>query len=433
MRKIALLSLIILALYAFLPSVVNADGFAIRIVTESNYFALHDETTQVAAINYENGREKLLLAVKLGELVDGSVVWIVPIPAEPSKVDINILEEFPEFSGVDILGEAKRLGQYHVDEAARAVASAQIFSLPLGPPNLARFVGGGEGVPGATVHAEVEKEGITTQVITAETATALYEYLKGKNVTIPLESIPVLDEYIGRNYSFIASWVESIPTKDKERTPAIFVEFPTDRLYYPLKPTSIYGEREIPVALYVLGYAKPDVYAEIEGFTDYSYFRGTSVGPSKFYDGGVYSGDFTRIMIGSGEGWGPRLPTPPAQNFVKDLWMEKLDGMPMELRKALARTAIGEALDSPMGVVSWFFGLSLASGALAGFIVFRKPLKFAFIGLANFFGLIGVPIATLVFARKEGNTLKFIGLFWVLFFAVNFLVVSPALKYLVSA
>lgn len=428
MKKFALLLLVILFLSAFLPSVVKADGFTIR--TESSYFALHDETAQVAALNYEDGREKLLLAVKLGQLVDGSVVWIVPIPAEPSEVEINILEEFPEFNGFDILRKAN-WSKNRVDDTAWAVAASQFFSLLLVPTNVGRFLGPG-GAPTVVVHAEVEKEGIATQVITAETATALYEYLKGKNVTIPFGSIPVLDEYIGRNYAFIASWVKSIPTENGERTPAISVEFPTDRLYYPLKPTSIYGEREIPVALYVLGYAKPNLYAEIEGFTDYSYVRGTCVGSTEFYDGGVYSGTFTRIMIGSGNGWEPRLPTPAARNFVKDLWMEKLDGAPLEVKKALVQIAIV----SPMGLVSWFFGLCLVSGALAGFIVFRKPKKFAFIGLANFFGLIGVPIATFVFARKEGRILRllgFIGLFWVLFLAINFLVVWPALKYIVFA
>jgi len=433
MKKIALLSLVVLFLSAFLPSIVKADGFT--VVTEINYFVLHDETAQVAAINYEDGREKLLLAVKLGQLADGSVVWIVPVPADPSEIEINILEEFPEFAGFDILREAKR-SKNRVDVAAGTVATSQFFSLPLVLPNFGRFLGGGGGVPAVAVHAEVEKEGITTQVITAETATALYQYLKEKNVTIPFGSIPVLDEYIGRNYAFIASWVKSIPAENKERTPAIFVEFPTDKLYYPLKPTSIYGEREIPVALYVLGYAKPNLYAEIEGFTDYSYFRGRSVGPTEFYDGGVYSGDFTRIVIGSGEGSWPRLPTPEAHNFVEDLWMEKLDGAPMEVKKALVQIAIGKALNSTMGLVSWFFGLCLASGALAGFMVFRKPKKFAFIGLANFFGLVGVPIATFVFAREKGKILPllgFIGLFWLLFLAINFLVVSPTLKYLVFA
>jgi len=56
-----------------------------------------------------------------------------------------------------------------------------------------------------------------------------------------------------------------------------------------------------------------------------------------------------------------------------------------------------------------------------------------YIGLGISCSLVGVPIATIVFAREEGNKLKFVGRFRVLFLAINFLVISPALKYLVFA
>src|SRR4030042_1452810 len=106
MKKIALLSLVVLFLVAFVSSEVRADGVTVRI--ESNAFALQDETAQVAAINYENGREKLLLAVKLGELTSGPVVWIVPVPARASEVTIDVCQEFPQFYGEDVLEKVER-------------------------------------------------------------------------------------------------------------------------------------------------------------------------------------------------------------------------------------------------------------------------------------------------------------------------------------
>ena len=103
MKKIAALSLAMLFLLTFVPSEVRADGVTIRI--ESNAFALQNETAQVAAINYENGREKLLLAVKLGELTSGPVVWIVTVPACASEVKMDVCQEFPSYKRIPSLLE----------------------------------------------------------------------------------------------------------------------------------------------------------------------------------------------------------------------------------------------------------------------------------------------------------------------------------------
>jgi len=104
-----------------------------------------------------------------------------------------------------------------------------------------------------------------TEVVTAEDADALYDYLKAKNITIPVGSIPIIDDYIGETYSFVVSWVKSI--RDERKMPAIFVDFPTREIYYPLKPTSVYGDAKIPAFIYVIGYARPKLYPEIEPFT----------------------------------------------------------------------------------------------------------------------------------------------------------------------
>jgi len=268
MKKIVLLSLALLFLLALVPSEVRADGLGIRI--ESNAFALQGETAQVAAINYENGREKLLLAVKFGQLTSGPVVWIVPVPARASEVKLDVCQEFPQLYGQDILGTAELRHKKVVEEVSGYVAMTQI--LPgIFLSNFGRFIGE-EFEGGVGVYAHVEKEGITAEVVTAETGRALDEYLRGKKVTVPSGSIPVIDEYIGESYSFVVSWVESRLTEGKDVTPAIFAEFPTDKLYYPLKLTSAYGSRRIPVHLTVLGYVKPDLYPEIERFTRCRYF-----------------------------------------------------------------------------------------------------------------------------------------------------------------
>ena len=157
MKRIVLLSLAMLFLLAFVPSEVRADGLGIQI--ESTSFALQDETAQVAAISYENGQEKLLLAVKLGELTSGPVVWIVPVPARASEVKIDVCQEFPEFRGVDMLKEAD-LGKRVVGDVALNVAMTQI--LPgIFVPNVGRFIGA-EAPEQVQVYAHMKKHMIFT-------------------------------------------------------------------------------------------------------------------------------------------------------------------------------------------------------------------------------------------------------------------------------
>ncbi len=447
MKRIILLSLAMLFLLAFVPSEVRADGLGIQI--ESTSFALQDETAQVAAINYENGREKLLLAVKLGELTSGPVIWIVPVPARASEVKIDVCQEFPQFSGVDRMQWAERYKDV-IEEIAGYVSMTQIWAAGSILPNFGQFLGA-EALEQVQVYAHVEKEGITAEVVTAETGHALDEYLQERKVAVPSGSIPVIDEYIGKNYSFVVSWIESKPTERKDVTPAIFAEFPTDKLYYPLKLTSAYGSRKIPVQITVIGYAKPNLYPGIERFTKCRYFNfyGASGGPAEFY-GQAFEGyqtssgttwrpvpfgnvnAFTTIEIGDAGGSILKGRTPSAKNFVDDLWMERLDGLPMEVTEAMDKTrerALTFRDNWLVLFIPWLFCLSLASGSLAGLILYRKPKKFALIGLANCFTLLGLILATVLSAKEEGKTIRFILLFSTLFLSLDFAVI-PLLRYL---
>jgi hypothetical protein len=298
------------------------------------------------------------------------------------------------------------------------------------------------------VYSHLQKEGITAEVVTAETGQALDEYLQGKKVAIPSESIPAIDEYIGKNYSFAISWIESRPTEDKDVTPAIFVEFPADKLYYPLKLTSAYGDRKIPLQLTVIGYVKPSLYPEIEEFTKCRYFEFYAArgGPADFY-GEAFEGDqtssgthwravgkpigFTTIEIGDIGESVIKSGTPAAKSFVDDLWMERLDDLPAEIKAVRDRIEQRGTFFRDNWVVlfiPWLICLSSASGALAGLILYRKPKKFALVGLANCFTQVGLIIATTLLAREEGKRVKFILLFLVLFLVLDFALI-PALRY----
>jgi len=423
------------------PSLARADGFV--VYTDRSSFALHTEETQVAAINYEDGREKLLLAVRLGELKNNSVVWMVPVPANASDVKINILGEFPRFEGDDIFRRAEEARRDAVAFSSflyTAVGLSQIYTFPLLFylwPHLSGVIlpvgrfGIGDRVE---VHTHIEKEGIVTEVVTAEDADALYDYLKGKNITIDVGSISIIDDYIGETYSFIVSWVKS--TEDESRTPAIFVDFPTDEIYYPLKPTSVYGNAEIPILLYVVGYATPKLYPEIESYTEYRYFEGGiySNQPLEEFFGDVKPSGYTRILIGAlttSTGWiiGHSRP-PPSSNFRDDLWIERLEHPPASVERARRTLLRASFLRQNIWcfVIGWWIVASLLAGGFAGYIMFRNFKRYAFIGLANCLTIVGVIVDT--FLSLKEKRVRFIGLFSMIFLLVDFFVIPAVLAIL---
>jgi len=348
-------ALLIISLVILVIPIAKADGFA--IYWDRSYVALHGENTQIAAINYEDGKEKVLLAVKLEQLTDDSVVWIVPVPANASDVGINIFEEFPSFSGSDILLRAEDSKEV-LDQIPimSSFISMPFTILPFGFYwTMYQLAGESKGVQ---IYETVEKEGIVTQVLTAENSDALYDYLAGKNITISKGSLPIIEDYIGQAYAFVVSWVKSVGA-EKYRT------------------------------------------------------------------------------LGSESGWVPvkDIETPKAENFVDDMWIEKLEKPPADVQKAFNTLEITKFINQNglFVTILWLALASLISGFLAGFILFRGGIKFALLGLSNCLSIFALIIVSLLVAKKGERyaSLKFIGLFVVLFLIINFLVLPPMIKYLV--
>lgn len=414
---------------------VRADGMAFIAGRDSLANALHGEHTQIAAINYEDGKEKLVIAVKIDQIKDDEVVWIVPVPAKPEDVKINILKDFPRFAGSDVNLIAQEDVNHFSQITRMLVFLNQVWTLPLfyteGVSTFSQITLGG-----VEVYAEVEKEGILTQVVTAETSEGLYTYMRNKGVSVSETSIPVLDNYIGKNYSFVVSWLTGTGKSGNYNVPAIFVEFPADKIFYPLKPTSIYGARGVPVVIYIVGFVKPEFYDDIEEYARYKYFYGGSAPPSSwpsdFYDPENFNKGFyyTRINIGYEtqnrseltkkiselrnqlftrelnkseeekinreihglsmlmytvpEASMLNLETPPAGKFTEDLWLEKLEKAPPEVELKLAKAEIFKTLSYvPIAIPLQYGSIPIPVGSIL-LIVITSVLSAIIAGLITF-------------------------------------------------
>jgi hypothetical protein len=209
-----------LTLFSLVPESVFADGMAIKFSDRWDY---SNETNQQAFINYEHGLQKMIISVGLDAENSEGVVWLFPVPADPSKVVIDVVKSVPQLSGEEISKKAKS----NLDGITQALLSTQIYTAVVLLPNMGRFIGG-EGITGdVVVYEHIDKEGITSEIVTAKTATGLYDYLKSKGLKIESGAIPVLDQYIGREFSFVASWISS-----PRETVEISTEGIVDYFYY---------------------------------------------------------------------------------------------------------------------------------------------------------------------------------------------------------
>lgn len=269
--------LIIIILFSLiLPGISQADGFVFKPMPDGDLSQMNQRGQQ-AFINYHGGREELIIGVDIEER-DSQAVWIVPVPSKPGEVDIDITSELPVFFGDEINSKAELAFSDSMESAYNAGLLGQIWTLPIAGISLValRSAGGGsygEAPPSdlITVEKHIEKKGMTAEIITSKKAEALYNYLERKGINIKEDSIPKLENYIGKEYAFIVSWL-SPEENTKGESRGIHVSFPSSEIYYPLYLTSAYGEEKIPITIRVLGHVEPDLFSEIEPYTTTEYF-----------------------------------------------------------------------------------------------------------------------------------------------------------------
>lgn len=383
----------ILSLLLLTPNLTLADG--IIIPPHDPHIPL-DENSQLAAINYQNGLEKMIISVNFDMKDYDEAVWIFPVPADPNKVVIDIINEFPRFYGSDVLREARR----DVDEVIQVTSYTQLYPLFLLRPfyygqlaavaEIAKGALGGT-VKGVTVYEHIEKGGISTDIITSKTTEALYDYLERKGMKAPVGSLPVFDHYVGSDYTFVVSYVSSpeelgygeYPRYPYQRKPGIFITFPTDEIYYPLMPTSVYGSKTIPIRVYVLGHMTPNLYDEIYSYSRADYFIQTSMstwGLTNFFGNMDTSYvKYTKVELNA-----------PSKYFVDDLWFKEVAPPKVGYAMSIYNTFSKHKLISTIVMI---LILSFITGGITGLILFKDFKKYAILGLTNLFTIIGLTIA----------------------------------------
>ena len=438
MKKAIALFLILLLLAPY----AAADGM--MFIEDRDMWYLQPEENQLAAIHYENGMENLLISVSPGGNFSGDhAVWIFPVPAAPGKVKIDVLKGYPRMYG-------KNFEDSYVSAVTTSVVAQILYAtFPVSILSggsaviLSAYVFGMAGSISKSADVEIydraERMGITTEVVTATDADALQEYLVSLGMDGKNDEREFLQSYIGKNYSFVVSYISDVK-KFREAAKGtvvydpytgsthanqlgVFARFPTDRIYFPLRPTAVYGSRQVPVLLYVTGFVSPALYDSIRKDSEVTYFTQgyfTTGDLSPFFNGRttVEPLEYTKIKISA-----------PSDRFTEDLWIDPSPPASMVFRQMYLQIY---ALVS----VAFYVLFSMIASLVAGMLVFKKRTvdtkTLLLHGLWNCATFIGLALATKnKFPQKEyGKRGPYILAFYLIFaglLSVYAVALSPSL------
>jgi len=419
----------IILISLFLIPAASADGMAVKGFEER--WALQPETSQLAAIHYENGYENLLLSVTLEkDAAADRTVWIVPVPQPPGRVEIDVVSGFPRFGG-------KNLDRVVGDTAGNAaMISAAWGTFPASLPlwvfanyGFFTFQKSQEAVydhSGVIVHERIEKMGVVTELVTARDGASIRDYLAANGITLPEGAVGILDEYTGKDYSFVISRAGTT-TVDETATGedggsrsdpdydilAVFVRFPAESIYFPLQPTSVYGGRVIPVVIDITGFVTPLPYEEIRPGTEVSYFI------DDFYWSSYYSEDLAGFFNHK-RGAGPfrytrvRIDAPSAF-FTRDLFIDPKTPPAVQVKEVLINTMV-------IWAVPLYILVSVLASLGAGIVVFGRGIvrtkTLAANGLWNCATMIGFVYGTAINLKAGEITRRQKVAYFILFYAV---------------
>lgn len=375
--KMFLVFTCLIILPSFSTSVIS-DG-CVFIPTVEQWISSPEEK-QIGLINYQNGIENLTIVIdiKNSSLSTDEAFWIFPIPGNPEGIDIYIIEEkeidFYYGGYKDVRNGVKETVSTNLmflSFSQAYLSMIPFFKIFLLSYNVAYAINEDISV---SIHETAEKMGFTAQLISAETSSAISQYLESKNVTLDSSASNLIDEYIGKDFCFVAAWISDINEFKKQAMSnqnnhywhyfydepfymlGISVEFPTEDIYYPMKMTSIYGEEKIPILIQINGH----------------------VSPKNTYNGMItnyytYDGSYTEISINT-----------KSSDFTEDFYIENKEPSDVANAKFIKNNSL-------LFAIIVFILCSIFASLLSSFIVYRKNKpdyrKFSLLGFGNFLSI----------------------------------------------
>lgn len=275
---------IITLLLLVVSNIIFADGKVFKGRDFSSMFPVH-ENEQRAFIAHKDGREAMVLAVNFDLEDDEKAFWLFPVLGQPQNVEVDLLEHYPRLWGYDPIVEA--------NENINILAGMQFVTQPYLYPFVCLMMPSlGLAKGGIDIHSSIEKDGLRIETLTGDSLESLGAFLQSKGIGVGQSEIQVYESYLNNQYTLV--FVSIVSKKEllekypniaerysnmRGRWPCVYVEFPTEQIFFPLKPTGTY-EDPLEINLKVLGYVKPADNISRQSW-DYDYYIAKTL-PNEF-------------------------------------------------------------------------------------------------------------------------------------------------------
>lgn len=359
-----------------------ADGMAFKYRPDLSTAQPLAENEQMAIIAQRDGRQQMLLAVSFDDLkTDDRAVWIVPIPGTPETVKIDIADRVPQFFGRDVLS----LANAERDKVLTLASLFAILPICLRMPSLS--------ADGLSIeHAEVTKHGLRVATVTPTSVDDLVAYFGEHKVAVEPAMLQSLTSYLNERHTLIVGWIASRAELLREYPllahgshapafrPGISVEFSTEVPFFPLIPTSFYGDLPVPLRLIVGGFHQPP--ADI-GWSSHTvrWCRATRIDAPETRDffgiGPSDSLDYTVVRTDV-----------PAREYTRDLRLEPATAS--ELRAALWTLAHLPGRRTSLYILLVVALASYVAGGVTGLLFFGRWHRLSLFGLTNLLTVLGM-------------------------------------------
>lgn len=429
MHRFAHALLLVAAFAVLLPAAARADGISF-VGHDMDFRGPLTQEMQRAFLSLHDGTEHMLITINVAfEEDDLEGFWIFPVPGTPETVTVDLLDRFPAMRGVDpIEGARHGLSSGVITEIALVINPVLgVVSLL---PAMVRVRSSD-----AEVHSTVERHGLLAEKITALSAKALGDYLAKRGIKVPERELGLFAPYLNDRYVLIVTSIastqklrEAFPDEARwgtqggmRRWPALYVTFPAEKLYYPMRPTAGYGDREMMVSIATVGHTKPQGDAAMLAEARCRHYIQRTVERDAFPKGmlaGLARGEpfrYSRVTFYC-----------PTSRFTSDLTFGPNED-------ALSRTRI--ALARPLGLpIVKFFVLLFVSGGACGVLYLREWWRPAFYGLLGFLSFPVVSHMTWRDVVPSGQRLPRVSAFtYALSFLALFIVLDLAVTRLLLA
>jgi len=360
-----------------------------------NQLRVLNQNQQNCFINYNGNIQNMILSIKFDNShITTDAVWIFPVPSEPSKIKINILNSQPNFN-------VYYLEDYYlknISDIFSAVSASQLIHLPLyyiflPDLTLSSNVKPIKSINHVTIHDKIEKFGMVTELISTTDLNSLKNYFNSKKLNFPEKFNFLLNNYFKKDYSFVISYI--VNPKQINDNIGIFISFPSSKIFFPLLLTSIYDHLLFPINIILLGHYQPELYQEIKNHCSLNHYFSNNftvnepLKPFFFGESFIDYLKLTTININS-----------EAVNFKDDIWINPNEPITLSFANFVI-------YHKYLTLFIMFAIISSISSILAGGPAFgfnkTNVLKFIIIGISNFGSILLVPWITLTLFKPTSK------------------------------